>query len=381
MCIIAIKPKNKPIFDDETIEMMYQRNPDGAGIMYLKPDGNVHIEKGFFSSKDVLNYVHAHPELNDTDVVMHFRIATSGKRDGLGCHPYPVWSRNIQTSANVSLAMCHNGILDSFGWRGTPEVNDTQIFIKECLRKLPHNFLRNRGIMDLLHKSTGTNKFAFLDKEGIHTIGDFIEDDGYLFSNSSYRTGKRLTVSDLASPAFTKAVKVLPVTPSVTTPAKQTAEADKSDLKQKSLAKLRLDGIEFDQKLKAGDYDKLSKWVIRFSTYVKQAANKDLIFEDENYRYVFKSKQNRIERSLKFNLKELQDVMDRYFDGFVGERTFKKELYDSLKEICEKLLRYDDSCSDEENAFYDDYYYYIFNDDELSVSRYSLSDEYDTEWF
>ena len=200
MCIIAIKPKNKPIFDDETIEMMYQRNPDGAGIMYLKPDGNVHIEKGFFSSKDV-------------------------------------------PSANVSLAMCHNGILDSFGWRGTPEVNDTQIFIKECLRKLPHNFLRNRGIMDLLHKSTGTNKFAFLDKEGIHTIGDFIEDDGYLFSNSSYTTGKRLTVSDLASPAFTKAVKVSPVTPSVTTPAKQTAEADKSDLKQKSLAKLRLDGI------------------------------------------------------------------------------------------------------------------------------------------
>ena len=73
--------------------------------------------------------------------------------------------------------------------------------------------------------------------------------------------------------------------------------------------------------------------------------------------------------------------MDRYFDGFVGERTFKKDLYDSLKEICEKLLRYDDSCSDEESAFYDDYYYYIFNDDELSVSRYSLSDEYDTEWF
>ena len=73
MCIIAIKPKNKPIFDDETIEMMYQRNPHGAGIMYLKPDGNVHIEKGFFSSKDVLNYVHAHPELKDTDVVVNKR--------------------------------------------------------------------------------------------------------------------------------------------------------------------------------------------------------------------------------------------------------------------------------------------------------------------
>ena len=30
---------------------------------------------------------------------------------------------------------------------------------------------------------------------------------------------------------------------------------------------------------------------------------------------------------------------------------------------------------------YDDYYYYIFNDDELSVSRYSLNEDCDTEWF
>ena len=46
MCIIAIKPKGKEMIPDENIRQMFSRNPHGAGIMYLKPDGKVHIEKG-----------------------------------------------------------------------------------------------------------------------------------------------------------------------------------------------------------------------------------------------------------------------------------------------------------------------------------------------
>ncbi len=352
---------------------MYERNPHGAGIMFLKPDGNVHIEKGFFAGKDVLDYVHAHPELNDTDVVMHFRIATSGKRDGLGCHPYPVWSNNLKTSTDVSLAMCHNGILDSFGWKGTAEVNDTQVFIKECLRKLPHNFLRNKGIIDLLSKSTGTNRFAFLDKEGVHTIGNFIEDGGYLFSNTSYKSGKRLTSSELTSPvSIPKPIVVHEV-----------KKAETGNLKEGSLAKLRLEGIDFGRKLTEPGYDKLSKWVIRFANYVKQTSGNHFVFEDSDYRYVFKSKQHCIERSLKFNLKELQDAMDRYFGGISGEKDFSAELYANLKEICGQLLRKDATFDNEdvESAYYDDDYYYTFNDEELSVSRFRFSEMCDCDYY
>ena len=192
MCIIAVKPADRPMFLDQTIRTMFENNPHGAGLMYRRADGKVHIEKGFFNVKDLLDYVHSQAgELSDKDVVMHFRIATSGKKDMLGCHPYPIWSKNESASCDVPLAMVHNGILDGYGYRGNDEVNDTQIFIKECLRKLPHNFLHNQAICDMIGKmitSSYQNKLCFLDKEGFHLLGGkFIEDDGYWYSNDSYK--------------------------------------------------------------------------------------------------------------------------------------------------------------------------------------------------
>ncbi len=192
MCIIAVKPKEKLLFSEETIRQMFLANPDGAGLMYLRPDGKIHIKKGFFDVNELLVYIEKNrPVLEKTDVILHFRIATSGRRDALGCHPYPVWTVNRSLSCDVSLAMAHNGILDSYGFRGTPEVNDTQIFIKECLRRLPHNFLRNKAICDMLSRSLTygyRNCLAFLDKDGFHLLGgEFIEDDGYFYSNDSYK--------------------------------------------------------------------------------------------------------------------------------------------------------------------------------------------------
>ncbi len=197
MCIIAVKPKEKPLFSKETIRQMFLANPDGAGLMYLRPDGKIHIEKGFFDVNELFVYIEKNrPALEKTDVILHFRIATSGRRDALGCHPYPVWTANRSTSCDVSLGMVHNGILDSYGFRGTEEVNDTQIFIKECLRRLPHNFLRNRAICDMLSRSVNygyRNCLAFLGRDGFCLLGgEFIEDDGYFYSNESYKPPKWL---------------------------------------------------------------------------------------------------------------------------------------------------------------------------------------------
>lgn len=189
MCIIAIKPKGLPMISDEIINEMFMRNHDGAGIMFLKDNGMVHIEKGFFTIESVLDYLHENElAFMKTDVVLHFRIGTSGKLNALNCHPYSVWSAN-KTSCDVTLGVAHNGILDSYGWKGNDEINDTQAFIKD-LRKLPHNFLKNTFMVSLLKKAIGSNKFAFMDKDGIHTIGNFIEDNGYYYSNDSYKPVK-----------------------------------------------------------------------------------------------------------------------------------------------------------------------------------------------
>lgn len=188
MCIIAIKPSTKPMFKDDVIKTMFENNPNGAGLMFITKSGKVHIEKGFMKVTPLLDYVHEHAkELAKTDVIMHFRISTSGRNDGLTCHPYPVFSNNVRTSCDVELAMAHNGMLDSYGYRGNQDVNDSQVFIKDCLRKLPHNFIYNKAIMNLISNAIGTNKLAFLDSKGYHCIGNYVSADGYYYSNESYK--------------------------------------------------------------------------------------------------------------------------------------------------------------------------------------------------
>lgn len=192
MCIIAVKKAGFPTWDEETIRQMFSRNPDGAGLMYRTKKGMIHIEKGFMDIASLLDYVEKHEKtLDKSDVVLHCRISTSGKTDELGCHPYPVYEANNRISKDVKLAMAHNGMLDRYGWVGDKTVNDTQHFIKECLRELPKGFLNSKALCHLIGNAIGSNKLAFLDENGIHLFGEFENaKEGYWYSNHSYAIQK-----------------------------------------------------------------------------------------------------------------------------------------------------------------------------------------------
>lgn len=373
MCIIAIKKASVPMFSDQLIRNMYDRNPDGAGIMYRKGN-DVHIEKGFFSADKVLEYCHAHAaDLADTDVVMHFRIATSGKKDGLGCHPYPVWNKNSKTSCDVKLAMVHNGILDTYGYKGTDEINDTQVFIKELLRKLPHNFLRNQAIMSMIGKTIGTNKLAFLDKDGVTTVGEFIEDDGYLYSNTSYKgstffgrtaetTKKKEWWSDM-KPLF-------PYSPDL-----KSSKADNLE-KERKLEELEKGGTVFFKKLSAGKLKKLKEWLIKYTEYQTSVGEKTY-FTDDNFRYVVSENQEKVSKYERIpSLKTLSRILDSKFVDTQGKCYDSIELpkpeYMELRDMCEKYMRPASLWS-----YYNDDYIYEFDDDgktEFTIYRTPLFD-------
>lgn len=261
MCIIAIKPADKAMFDESTIKTMFSNNPHGAGIMFVKPDGTVHIEKGFFKVDDMLKYISDNEKtLDKADCVLHFRIATSGKKDALGCHPYPVWQNNKSASDDTSLAMCHNGILDRCGYHGNSEINDTQVFIKDCLRKLPHNFLKNKAITKLIGDSIDTNKLAFLDKNGIHTIGKFTEDEGYYFSNDSYKP--RIPYWDYPQPYFRRScVDDLPKTEDDLYEAIELFPVEKVEKKSPKVKRVKKDKSMFNKILSKEQFTLLTKTI------------------------------------------------------------------------------------------------------------------------
>ena len=190
MCIIAIKPKGKKMFSDELIATMFKNNPDGAGYMYH--DGKkVVIRKGFMDVVKLLNDLDSR-DLTNTNVVMHFRIGTSGFYDELNCHPFPIYQKNA-TRCKTDIGLAHNGILHDYTpMKGSP-INDTQLFIQTVLRRLKKGFQKDSEKVMLINELIGTNKLALLDEDNELTlIGDFIEDEGYIYSNFSYKPRKPL---------------------------------------------------------------------------------------------------------------------------------------------------------------------------------------------
>lgn len=190
MCIIAIKPKNVKMFDDLTIETMFENNPDGAGYMYYDSKiKKVVISKGFMTLKELLKDLRK-KDFTKTNLVLHFRIGTSGFNNKMNCHPYPIYEKN-KLECKTDIAMAHNGILHGYIPPKTSDINDTQLFIKNVLSGLKKGFQYDTDKLMLIQELIGTNKFAFLDsRNNITLIGNFIKDGDYIYSNNTYKPQK-----------------------------------------------------------------------------------------------------------------------------------------------------------------------------------------------
>ena len=192
MCIAIVKPTGvrlgKPI-----LETCWERNPDGAGFMWAY-NNHLHVLKGYDKFDEFYNDYNkvSESKLNESAIVLHFRIATSGNIDYDNCHPHYV---------NRNMAFVHNGIIDRFS-DIEADKSDTVFFNENILHKLPANFLSIELIMELISGYIGNSKLVFMDNKGNITIvneEEGIWDMGCWFSNNSYipsrvpvvREGKR----------------------------------------------------------------------------------------------------------------------------------------------------------------------------------------------
>jgi len=194
MCIIVAKPMGVEMPDTDTLFNCFESNPDGAGFMWA--DGkSVHIRKGFMAWEDFEEALDAEiPEQKRKElaIVMHFRIATHGKVQPMCCHPFPISSslEDLQrTRCESRFGIAHNGIIK--GRTTNDKRSDTMDFVMKVvapLAKMNANFMRNSHAIDLLEGACGS-KLAILENSGeLVTVGDFVEDEGILYSNTSYLT-------------------------------------------------------------------------------------------------------------------------------------------------------------------------------------------------
>lgn len=195
MCIIIAKEKNGRLPKEEELKRSFEYNSDGAGFMYVD-NGEVVVDKGYMTWNGFIGHYNKllkkFNNFKNKSLVIHCRIGTSGKNTPGNTHPYPI-SDNTKVLRKkyykTDIAMAHNGIIKNYG---TPTgLNDTQEFIAKYIypvHKNYSNFYENPYFMQGLEDITGS-KLVFLTKEDkLFFVGEFVQDNGLLFSNTTYKS-------------------------------------------------------------------------------------------------------------------------------------------------------------------------------------------------
>lgn len=186
MCLLIAKPKGVALPPKECLRNGFMANPDGAGFAVAK-GRHILVKKGFMHFPEFYHNLRSAARKQD-GAIIHFRLATHGKKDAANCHPFPITrdpSLLGTTKARVQCpVMGHNGVLAGYDYSG--KWSDTAQFVMGVLADpAVCDHLASDAIQQLLARLG--SKFAFLWPDGsILWIGDAIEEDGVWYSNRSY---------------------------------------------------------------------------------------------------------------------------------------------------------------------------------------------------
>ena len=185
MCVIALTTKGN-LVNKETLQNMTNNNSHGFGISWIE-NGKIKTFKTMDSKEFISKAIDIQSEFyNDSEILIHCRIATSGKTDLQNCHPFKVDSKTV---------FAHNGVLDDDIAPGTKNKSDTRVFNDRFLKQLKPEFLRTKHMRKIIGELVGDhNKLAFLTVNPNLPRNSYVinmdrgtVDDGVWYSNNSYK--------------------------------------------------------------------------------------------------------------------------------------------------------------------------------------------------
>ena len=198
MCIAIIKEAGVEMPSEETLEICWDNNPDGAGFMY-KNNGKLVIDKGYMKKDQFLKGLKNRGFGKDDFVVIHFRKSTSGGVTPDNTHPFPI-SEDINELQKWDIecdqAIVHNGVVGT----GHKNLSDTAIFIRDCLADdLIMNNLKNSTLQNLLESAVDESRFLIVDiiNDIYLKLGKWVFEgkNGLWFSNENYKNRKTTTTT------------------------------------------------------------------------------------------------------------------------------------------------------------------------------------------
>lgn len=183
MCLIIHREQGMNL-SDEFLNDVRKNNPHGWGILYHNRLGQAKVAKGL----DMVDFYKAYREFekHDADCVIHFRLATKGKKNKANAHPYEV------LGGDHPIYLMHNGTIAIDGAKKEGKLSDTRIFIKEVLKPMlehiekPHEFIRSKHFEFMMESVAGDNSSRFV----------LFDHEGSLFYGGWYKTTTEVWVSN-----------------------------------------------------------------------------------------------------------------------------------------------------------------------------------------
>jgi predicted glutamine amidotransferase len=253
MCILIAKNKNVRKMTTDEIKNSSENNPDGFGMAW--------VERGKIKSLhtfDVKDIIKKNNELPDNaPIIYHFRIATHGSVKLNNCHPF--------ISHNKDVAFGHNGILSI---ENEADMTDSETaFIRLFYPVIKCYGIKNKALDYAVNTIIGTSKFAFLFQDGsIKTYGNFINEDGLLFSNSSYVYNDYLPTYIYGGDYYKKRKSInVPPMPFETT--QQDDEFESGYYEQYFKAEDKMEALLWNNKNNISSYEFLSNFIEKYSYY------------------------------------------------------------------------------------------------------------------
>lgn len=190
MCIIIGKLKGVELPDYETLYNCSQLNKDGIGIAWTTGDGVVKIKKDFDNNFMFNRWLRENIDKDRDSAIIHYRMATCGKKDHGNAHPFPVTKdrgelRKVETVCEMAVA--HNGVIAGLG---DDKYSDTQELVAEILAEplVLNNLLKNAVLRKLLTSFIGTSRLFFLLGDGtIWHFGAIEKENELIYSNKNYK--------------------------------------------------------------------------------------------------------------------------------------------------------------------------------------------------
>lgn len=217
MCLAILAPKGTDKNSDfllNAIRTAVITNDDGMGFAFKRHSTKkVYISKGFMgnSAEPLIRAIKSKKLGKNDELIVHLRIGNKGNINIDMCHPF-VANKDMEIILSNdkyvnSPVFIHNGTLSKYAVHNSI-YSDTYFFAK--------NFASNKYVMDMLKGDKdsfktimdahiGTSRFVFLfpneDTDAI-TLGSFIHDNGYMFSNDSYKSSAYRNVGGYSYPNY-----------------------------------------------------------------------------------------------------------------------------------------------------------------------------------